>query len=112
MRQRVPIEREEEVSQCIQEGLTLLGYLVLCTTVRLSAGSGCTPGVPDLLVTHSRWPPGVWLGIEVKGTRTRLSPEQQVLSSLARIKVCRSWEEALEAVHKVEVGLLRCENSS
>src|SRR5262249_7553891 len=52
---RLP-EREEAVQQTIRDGLTLMGYIVLSTSVRrVRYGYGTSPGVPDLLVTRPGW---------------------------------------------------------
>lgn len=108
---RLP-EREDQVQDCIVQGLRLRGYTVLVTSERRRGercaacghwqrprlGRGTTPGIPDLLVSHPSWPPGMWLGIECKGTQTRLSPAQQELADAGRIIIARSWEDAWAAV--------------
>lgn len=113
---------EEQVQQAIQQALLACRYRVLSTVhryrrqpcpecgqmIRPSGGIGATPGVPDLLVSHDAWGGGgggalpLWAGIEVKGPRTRLSPEQEELEASGRIVVVRSWREAVEAVQAVE----------
>ena len=103
---------EAEIQATIIEGLRLMQYIVLCTTHRVkrcrkcgtfpNAGYGADKGVPDLLVTHRRWPAGLFLGLEIKGAKTALSPEQKELLDLNRIIICRSWEDALAAVKGVE----------
>lgn len=98
--------KEEQVQRCILEGLTAYGYIVKQTTVRgVRKGYGASPGVPDLLVTHPKWPEGCWLGLEVKGPKTALSQEQRVLEALHRIVVVRSWEDALSAVESFRTAL-------
>ena len=49
------------------------------------------PGLPDLL-THQR---GVWLPIEVKGPRGRLTNQQAVMRRRVTFPVVRSVTEAL-----------------
>lgn len=60
-----------------------------------NAGDGCDRGIPDLLVSLGD---GRWLGLEVKGPKTRLSPEQRSLAADGRIRIVRSVEDALAAV--------------
>ncbi|MCX6359769.1 MAG: hypothetical protein NT029_08190 [Armatimonadetes bacterium] len=57
-------------------------------------GDGVDRGVPDLLVHVDG---ARWIGMEVKGHRTAVSPEQQALRDAGRIVIVRSVEEALEA---------------
>lgn len=71
----------------------------------LPMGNGVDPGVPDLLVTRRSWPVGVWIGLEVKGPGTRLSPEQALLLADGRIYVVRSWEDACAALLAAERAL-------
>ena len=89
---------ERLIEAAIREELTLRGYICLHTSTHLRRGgsyaTGADKGVPDLLVTHKRWPTGAWLGIEVKTATGRLSAEQKNLYELGRIYVVRSAEEA------------------
>ena len=103
---------EWSVQATIEDGLKWLGYTVLHTQhiyrkqtcpgcgkhFRPTGGYGADKAVPDLLVRHPSWPVGVWRGIEVKGTKTALSPEQELLHAQGGIIVCRSWEEAKAAL--------------
>lgn len=57
-------------------------------------GDGADRGVPDLLV-HADG--ARWIGIEVKGHRTEVSPEQAALAEAGRIVIVRSVEEAVGA---------------
>jgi hypothetical protein len=99
---RLP-EREEGVQQAIRDGLELLGYTVLSTSVRrVRYGYGATPGIPDLLISRDTWAPGCFLALEVKGTKTRLSAAQRRLADDGRIAVVRSWEEARYVVENFE----------
>lgn len=96
---------EDDVQATIVEALRLLGYVVLVTSRRRkrcrvcgafsSGGDGCDRGIPDLLVSLGD---GRWLGLEVKGPKTRLSPEQRGLQAAGRIIVVRSVKDALQAV--------------
>lgn len=110
---------EEQVQAAIIEGLTALGYTVLQTSHRVKlaecprchsrfrpvGGYGSTPGVPDLLVSRTSWPVGCWLGLEVKGPKTAISPAQKGLLDAARIVIARSWEDALSHVQIFEQGI-------
>jgi|GEM_PF-4655307 len=102
---RVP-ECESQVQAAIVERLTLAGYVVLSTSrvrrgVRCECGrfrypgggDGVTPGCPDLLVSHPAWPAPMWLGIEVKGTATKVSAEQKRLADAGRILIVRSPDD-------------------
>jgi hypothetical protein len=95
-------ECERDVLHCIVTGLTLMGYTVLRVGQRRSDLGGQDRGAPDLLVTCERFPPGVWIGLEAKGSRTRLSAEQQRLLAARRIHIVRSWEDALAAIRDFE----------
>lgn len=96
---------EDDVQATIVEALRLLGYVVLVTSRRRkrcrvcgafsSGGDGCDRGIPDLLVSLDD---ARWLGMEVKGPRTRVSPEQRSLAADGRIRIVRSVEDALAAV--------------
>ncbi len=66
-------------------------------------GRGTDKAIPDLFVHHpSKYPPYLWIGIEMKGTDTILSPEQALLAAQNAIAVCRSDDEAWKAVQFVE----------
>lgn len=105
-------EREEQVQASIVQALLAAGYEVLKTSrVRKrcvhcgkfsSGGDGVSRGLPDLLVRNPEWPPAVWFGIEVKGGRTALSPEQQELLQRGSIVIARSVDDALAAVQAAE----------
>jgi hypothetical protein len=107
---------EESTQAAIIEELARRGYLVLSTSEHRKReqcagcgawrtpgkGRGTTPGVPDLLVSRDEWPPGVWLGLEVKGARTAVSREQKALAARRRIFIVRSAREAMEAVQEAK----------
>ncbi len=115
---RLPV-REEDVQAGIVAGLTALRYTVLQTSRRNHVhrcpkcsenfrdhrGDGASKGVPDLVVSHPAWPEGTWLGLEVKGPQTRVSPEQKSLADAGRIRVVRSIAEALEFVKRQDAVL-------
>jgi hypothetical protein len=105
-------ETEAAIQRTIVEGLSWLGYIVLLTQhqyklqtcpscqcrFRPIGGYGTSKAISDLLVSHPHWGIGVWLGLEVKGPKTPVSPEQKLLAAQGRIVIVRSWEEAKAAV--------------
>lgn len=111
---------EESIQAAIIEGLTLMKFTVLQTSHRTKltecpacsmrfrpgGGYGATPGVPDLLISHPSWPVGCWLGMEVKGPTTAISPAQAALLKQARIVIARSWEDAYTHVRLFQQGLI------
>lgn len=65
-------------------------------------GRGTSKGIPDLLISHSRWKLPVWIGVEVKGSHTRFScPEQAELAALGMTIIARSHESAWDEVQDV-----------
>lgn len=98
---------EDGIQSAIVEALRWRGYEVLVTSRRRkrchscgaysTAGDGCDRGIPDLLVSLGD---GRWLGLEVKGPTTRLSPEQRRLHADGRIRVVRSVEDAVNSVQE------------
>lgn len=90
--------KEETVNRAIRSALEALGYEVLSTTVRNARGGyGASRGVPDLLISRPGWRVG-WLGMEVKGPKTPVSPEQARLAGLGLTVIVRSVDDALTAV--------------
>jgi hypothetical protein len=103
-----PGEDEEDVQAQAVALLGRAGFVVLQTSVRYHAqkclecgawarptgGTGTTPGVPDLLVSHETWPLGLWLGTEMKDGDGGLTAAQELLQALGRIVVARSADEA------------------
>jgi hypothetical protein len=97
---------EAGLQRVIVAALKLAGFVVLQTNRHRkrcwrcgtwpSGGDGCDKGVPDLLI----WAParGAWIGVELKKTGGRLSPEQAALARRSMIHVARSLEEVLRAV--------------
>lgn len=115
----VEVVPESEIQAGIVQGLRTYGYTVHVTSARpkrvrcegcgswfwpAKCGTGATPGTPDLLVRRDNWPRAVWLGVEIKGEATRLSPEQRALSDTGAIVIARSFEEALAYVRQFEEG--------
>lgn len=106
---------EEQVMQSIIAALAQRGYLVLSTVHRHTrhtcskcgmnewhgGGYGATQGVPDLLVRLPSWKTATWLGIEVKGRTTKISPAQETLAKQRAIVIVRTLEEALLAIEEV-----------
>ena len=110
---RRPVVREEDVQANIIASLSTIGLRVLQTSHRVKMVScphcqgkfrppgnyGATKGVPDLLVRcPEQHDPGAWIGLEVKGPKTRLSPEQKELEQEQSIIIVRSLEDALRAL--------------
>jgi hypothetical protein len=98
-------EYECDVLETIRQGLTLLGYEVLRVGQWRTDHAGSDPGCPDLLVSHPAWPDACWLGLECKGTETRLSAAQRRLFAAHRIVIARCFEDAWEAVKRLEAGM-------
>jgi hypothetical protein len=103
----VRVPTEADVQKLIVAYLRLHGLTVLETSRRRrrcrcgrwpAGGDGADKGVPDLLVWLAGR--GSWLGVEVKGQKTRLSPEQRVLAARGMVVVVRTPEEALAAVRE------------
>jgi hypothetical protein len=101
---------EAATQKLIVDALRLMGFVVLETSRRRKrcwscgawpkGGDGVSKGVPDLLVFLRG--PWLWLGLEVKGPATRLSPEQRALAAAGMTVVVRTPEEALAAVRERE----------
>jgi hypothetical protein len=97
---------EAGLQRVIVQALRLLGFTVLQTSRHRkrcwrcgtwpAGGDGADRGLPDLLI----WSPtrGAWIGVELKRTGGRLSPEQAALARRGMIHVARTLEEALLAV--------------
>lgn len=89
--------KEESVNRSVRDALEMLGFVVLSTTVRNARGGyGASKGVPDLLVSRDGW--GCWMGLEIKGPKTRVSDEQKDLEARGLIVIAQSVDEALCAV--------------
>lgn len=100
---------EEAVQAVTIRVLERAGFIVLQTSVRYHnqecpachkwfrprGGTGTTPGVPDLLVTREDWPPGLWLGIEMKDADGGLTAAQVLLHAQQRVFIARSPQMAV-----------------
>ncbi len=103
---------EDVLQTHVMGALRTRGYIVLSTVHRYKkqrcpkcaqqfwaqGGYGATPGVPDLIVSHADWPSGMWVGLELKGTQTVLSPAQKQLREQDRIFIVRTVDQALSIV--------------
>lgn len=111
---------EDTVQRAIMLQARQDGYIVLSTSEHRKSepcphchkkmtsrvGRGTDKGVPDLLLTHeTRWPPGLWCGIEVKGPKTPVSPEQKILHGQQRIFIARSVADYQAAMKAFEASL-------
>lgn len=89
---------EFELQSSIRSALKTLGYEVLSTSAVMTKRiRGISKGVPDLIVSHTTWPVGLWLGLEVKLPKGTLQAEQKALLEKGRIVVVRSVEDAKKA---------------
>ncbi len=105
------VATEDEVQTTIVEGLRALGYDVQITSRQRkrcshchkysSGGDGVTKGVADLLVGREYWG-AIRMPMEVKGTKTALSPEQTRDYARGMIYIVRSWEQAIDEVAAFE----------
>ena len=129
-----PFATEDAAQTAIVSALRRCGYLVLVTSRRRKklkfqceacresqmakvtcmfcgatqvpwqyGGDGCDAGVPDLLVS-TREGDIRFCGLEVKGPKTAVSPEQKALRDVGRIAVVRTVEQALAAVEAAWLG--------
>lgn len=113
---------EEQVQATTIDGFKKMGYAVLQTTHRVKLATcprckhkhpsrgdyGASKGVPDLLVSHPRWPAHCWLAIEMKrpGKWTYSSDEQKELCECGRVAVATSWDEALAVLRRFEAEVV------
>jgi hypothetical protein len=107
--------KEEDIQRAIIQLLELHGFTVHQTSrrgvkgrcprchqlVKVFGGDGASKGLPDLMVRKASWPPIVWAGLEVKGPKTRISPEQKALAETHQIAIVRSADEALRFAEAV-----------
>lgn len=94
---------EDQLQTAISQALQLLGYRCMSSTVRGwrgPRGYGATKGLPDLWISRDGW--GCWLGMEVKGPKTPVSPEQDELAKVCLICIVRTLDEAFEAIVRFE----------
>lgn len=101
MSHHVPAPKEYEVQRAIIEALRLAGCEVLSTSsFRQKGPSGCSAGIPDLLVRVPGMAPGLCLGLEVKRTaKSKLSASQA--ATLAQGFHLGAAASPLEAITKV-----------
>lgn len=111
--------REEVVQVQMIGELRRRGYRVLQASVRYKlvrcpscghcfhnhADTGQSPGIPDLLVRSDAWPAAVWLGVEMKGAKTRLSKAQAELLAAGGIEVARTPAQAWRIVEGADAKL-------
>lgn len=110
---RLPIKpkiSEDDVQKTIVQFLQIAKFEVLVTSRRKkrcpncnaydNRGDGASQGIPDLIISRADWPEFCWVGIEIKSPTTKLSAEQKMLAFSGRIAVCRSIEDAQEAISR------------
>lgn len=97
--------RRPEYTLCYQvkETLELLGYVVKRTGQRRSDFGGQDAGTPDVFAAKPGSP--MWLGMEAKVDKGRLSPAQQELVDAGCSVVIRSVQDAVDAVRE-QFGLI------
>ncbi len=108
--------KEEDIQKLMIDGLRLKGYTVLTTSRQRrgvscpkcgtknfpSKGDGVDKGLPDLMVWHPRWG-ACWLGLEVKGPETPVSPEQEALAKQGAVQIVKSLEDAFREVECMDM---------
>ncbi|NBW10336.1 MAG: hypothetical protein EBR82_20135 [Caulobacteraceae bacterium] len=57
-------------------------------------------GVPDLIITHDKWPAYAWLGMEIKKPGGKPTPEQAALAARKRIVIVDDVFVALDEYHR------------
>lgn len=91
---------EREIQRAAVAALRKLNYMVIVTSTYRSVRN--TRGTPDLFVFRRGYgyphDPGRWVGIEVKSGTGPLTAEQQALVDAGMVTVCRSVEDAIDAV--------------
>jgi len=112
-----PIATEAQIQQGIIQLLELAGFVVWSTSrVRrrcpeckafVPGGDGVDKGLPDLVFCHPKIP-RLMGGIEVKGYRTTISPEQRAAAEAGCYAICRSVDEAALAVVNWWRSYARC----
>lgn len=112
-----PIATEAQIQRSIIELLELAGFTVWSTSrvrrrcpqckVFVPGGDGVDKGLPDLVFCHPKIP-RVLGGIEVKGPKTTISPEQRAAADAGCYAICRSPEEAALAVVNWWRSYARC----
>ena len=102
---------ESEVQATIVEGLAALGYDVQITSRQRKrcshchkfsgGGDGVSKGVADLLIGRDTWG-AIRMPLEIKGTKTVLSDEQERDLRRGMLYVAFSWEDAIKHVAHFE----------
>lgn len=103
------LETEADLVHTVVGGLRYMGYICQRCNQHRADKSG-SDVLPDLFVTHRKWPLGMWLGMEVKtqvgrvGTARRgtASLSQQDLLDVGRILIVRSWQDAVDTLAAFE----------
>lgn len=112
-------DREEDVQAAVIVALRERGLRVMETSVRYRlvrceecghgfrwyGHTGQSAGIPDLLVRSDAWPVAMWLGLEIKGAKTKLSQEQTDLLAASGIEVARTPAQALAAVERADARM-------
>lgn len=112
--------REEETQRASIAYLRSQGVIVLETSVRYRlvecerchhtfrwhGDTGQSPGIPDTLVRVPDWPvPAVWVGVEMKGRRTKVSEAQRDLCDGGHIYIARTVAQAVAYVTSTTVAM-------
>ncbi len=125
-RPRAVAVKEEVVEREVDQHLAREGYKFLNTTVRYpyfsttcprcqcshraryNGGTGQDKGIPDRLLYSPQWTHpslgvSLWLGVELKGSKTPFSSHEQAkLAHEKHIVVAREWKTAVEAAQRVD----------
>jgi len=106
---------EESIQASIIEYLNLFKFEIQQTSRRgircKKCGSkafgadGVTEGLADLVVRAKHWPAPIWMQIEVKGSDTKISPEQQRLAEAGNTYICYSIDDVIAAIEAFEIKL-------
>ena len=116
--------REQSIQQNTEGILTHWNFLVFVTTLHLKNinhrcqcgrqkwitpdwKTGQTPGIPDIFTVRPHWNSpfqigALWRGIEMKGSKTSVSPEQQIYRNNGLYPVARSEDAAVEFSAQVD----------
>jgi hypothetical protein len=104
------LEEDRDVQKPLIKELALKRFIVFETSRRVKKcptcgeyapsgfGDGVSKGLSDLVITHPEWPPYIGLLIECKGTKTRISAEQQALAAKGRIAIIREAQDGVRIV--------------
>ncbi len=118
--ERITDAAEKAIQQQIVDTLRNVGLLVLetsekrrrypckkCGTIDYAQGGrpGVSKGLSDLLVRRRTWPHAMWLALECKARKTKLSAEQEALAAGVHIWIVRSLDDALAAIESADRDL-------